>query len=335
MASIRKRGDRWQVQVRRQGCAPLNRSFRRKADAHVWACQMEAEADRRGLPPNRASLLNITLGDILRRYADTIVISKRCRDVESIILSAVAKTRLAKLSLARLASSDIAEYRDARLSTVKAVTVNRELALIQHALDIAQREWGIPLRENPVRHVRRSSLGPPRDRRLRDGEFDRLIDQCRQCRNPLMKPLIQIAVETGMRQGELLRCHWGDVSLKTQTLCIPVTKNGHPRTIPLTKAAIETLALLAGAEVSGSTRLFPMTAGAVKLAWRRLTRRSGLIDLHFHDLRHEAISRFFERGLTIPEVALISGHRDVRMLFRYTHLRAEDLAAKLNGGPLH
>jgi integrase len=80
--------------------------------------------------------------------------------------------------------------------------------------------------------------------------------------------------------------------------------------------------------------VFRTTARALKLAWRRLTRRAGLDDLHFHDLRHEAVSRFFEKGLTVPEVALISGHRDPRMLFRYTHPRPEDIAVKLQGSSL-
>ena len=76
--------------------------------------------------------------------------------------------------------------------------------------------------------------------------------------------------------------------------------------------------------------MFPITANALRLAWERLRRRAGITDLHFHDLRHEAISRFFEKGLSVPEVALISGHRDYRMLFRYTHLRAEDIVGKLD-----
>jgi integrase len=95
--------------------------------------------------------------------------------------------------------------------------------------------------------------------------------------------------------------------------------------IPLSSKA---LGILAGVEAR-EQRVFPVSANAVRLAWERLKRRVGVDDLHFHDLRHEAISRFFEKGLSVPEVALISGHRDVRMLFRYTHLRAEDVAAKL------
>ena len=74
---------------------------------------------------------------------------------------------------------------------------------------------------------------------------------------------------------------------------------------------------------------FPVTSNAFRLAWDRLRSRAGLNDLRFHDLRHEAISRFFEMGLSIPEVALISGHKDVKMLFRYTHLKVDNLVSKL------
>ena len=107
---------------------------------------------------------------------------------------------------------------------------------------------------------------------------------------------------------------------------IPVTKNGHPRTIPLTPKAVEIIESQRGVDLE---RVFPITSNAVKLVWHRLIGRSGVKDLHFHDLRHEAISRFFERGLSVSEVALISGHRDYRMLFRYTHLGAGDIVGKL------
>lgn len=102
-----------------------------------------------------------------------------------------------------------------------------------------------------------------------------------------------------------------------RTLRIPVTKNGHPRTIPLTDKALSVLAGMGNIH-EGSERIFPLTCESVKLAWKRLVRRARVEDLHFHDLRHEAVSRFFELGLTVPEVALISGHRDPRMLFRLT-----------------
>jgi len=74
----------------------------------------------------------------------------------------------------------------------------------------------------------------------------------------------------------------------------------------------------------------PINASAFRLAWERLRKRADLCDLRFHDLRHEAISRFFEMGLSVPKVAVISGHKDARTLFRYTHLRAEDFVEKIN-----
>jgi len=140
---------------------------------------------------------------------------------------------------------------------------------------------------------------------------------------------VLLALETAMRRGEMLNMRWRDVAFERRTLRIPVTKTGHARTIPLSSGALATLRTLSDGRASGDERILPITQDAAKMAWKRLVRRARLLDPKFHDLRHEAISRFFERGLNVPEVALISGHRDPRMLFRYTHPRAEDIAAKL------
>ena len=156
-------------------------------------------------------------------------------------------------------------------------------------------------------------------------ELDRLLKGCGSSRVWWLEPLIILAIQTGMRRGELLGIQTADLDFEARTLHIPVTKNGHPRTIPLTEKASAVLK----ASISDSDRIFPPSANAFRLAWERLKRRVGIEDLRFHDLRHEAISRFFEMGLSVPEVALISGHRDYRMLFRYTHLRAEDVVKKL------
>src|SRR5262245_55636919 len=195
MASIRKRGSRWQVQVRRRGYAALSRSFGRKADALTWSRQMEAEVDRRGLPADPKTLENVSLGDVIRRYRDTVVAGKRSRDVETVILNAFLRTEVAALPLARLTPARLAQYRDTRLQVVKPATINRELGVIQHALDLARREWDVPLWDNPVRQVRRPRLGHPRDRRLRSGELGRLLDACMACRNPYIEPLVRLAIE--------------------------------------------------------------------------------------------------------------------------------------------
>jgi integrase len=140
-----------------------------------------------------------------------------------------------------------------------------------------------------------------------------------------MGPIILTAIETGMRRGEIVNIWRANLDLDQRTLHLPITKNGHPRTIPLSTKAVDIIRNVPRTD----ERVFPITANALRLAWEKLRRRAGITNLHFHDLRHEAISRFFERGLSVPEVALISGHRDYRMLFRYTYLRAEDVAKKL------
>ena len=335
MATFRKRGDGWQAQVRRRGHT-LSKTFIVRADAVRWANQTEIEADRKGLLTDQTSLQRLTVADLLTRFRDTVVPNRRGRVVETFVLNAFLRRDLSLTRLSDLTPESIAAYRDQRLTHVKPGTINRELGLIQHIFEVARVEWNIPLAINPVKAIRKPKSDKPRERRLRDGEWERVIEACNQCRNPLIKPVLCFSVETGMRRGEVLNARWRDLSWANHTLHIPITKNGHPRTIPLTVKALAVLATLGNIH-RGEEHIFPLSMEAIKLAWQRLTKRAGITDLHFHDLRHEAVSRFFELGLTVPEVALISGHKDPRMLFRYTHLKAEDVARKLNGGayPLH
>jgi integrase len=134
-----------------------------------------------------------------------------------------------------------------------------------------------------------------------------------------------------MRRGEILAIRRGDIDVRNSLLFIPETKNGQSRIIPLTAEALEILQAQL-AKLSGKSDrdlVFPMSANCLRLAWERVRRRAKSDDLHFHDLRHEALSRLFEKGLTTPEVQLISGHRDARMLFRYAHAERKTIAAKL------
>lgn len=328
MATYRKRGNKWQVQIRRTGHQLLTKTFTLKADAEAWVREKDAELDRRSLSVDIKALERITLANLMRRYRDTVTPGKRGCDVETIRLNALLRHRVVALRLSDLSATRFNQYRDERLRVVGAGTVLRELNLIQSIIETARKEWGIPLVANPLASVRKPQAPKARDRRLEEGELQALLAGCAKCRNKTLAPMITLAVETGMRRGELLNIRWSDVNLGERTLHIPKTKNGHPRTIPLTPLAVETLRKLKAKE---NPSPLPMSVDSFKMAWRRLVARTKIADLRFHDLRHEAVSRFFEMGLSIPEVALISGHRDPRMLFRYTHLRADELAAKLGG----
>jgi integrase len=327
MATIRKRGDTWQAQVRRQGAYPVSRTFKSKSDAQVWARSMESQIDRADLPVGFRELSKLTLGTLIERYLIEVTPRKRSAAKEGYRLRRILAHRIGACPLSKLSPSMIASYREERLAEVKAQAVRHDLNVLGHLLKHAIREWGIPLAKNPVSDVAKPSPSKARERRLGTDELEQLEAATSRETGQRLLPIIRFAIATGMRRGEIVAVQWCHVDLKECLLHIPVTKNGHPRTIPLSSAAIEILNGLARGP-DGSP-VFQVTASWVRFAWDQLARRSGIVNLHFHDLRHEAISRFFEKGLTIPEVALISGHRDVRQLFRYTHLRAENVVAKL------
>jgi integrase len=328
MASIRKRGKRWHVQVRRKGHPSLTRSFLLKSDAEAWGRQRELEADRLGLPTAHKRLRDMTVADVIVRYRDEIVPTKRAGDREAQMLNGLLRHPLAQARLSDVTTGEVSAYCAERLRRVKPSSLNRELDILRHAFNVAKRNWDIPLGTNVFAEVTRPKGSFARERRLKSEERDRLLAAARQCQNRYIPLVIELALETGMRRGELLRARWCDLSFERRTLHIPLTKNGRARIIPLSRCAI---ALLRGIRIAEAPNesILGLTANTVKMAWGRVVRRAGLQNLRFHDLRHEAISSFFEKGLSIPEVALISGHRDARMLFRYTHPRPEDVALKL------
>ena len=325
MATIRRRGSKWQVQIRRKGLRPMARTFHASKDAETWARQMEVLADQGDLLPDARVLERVTLGDLVKRYRDTVSVSKRDHASERYILTAFLGHPMCSKRLSQVHTEDFATYRDQRLKDIKPTSLKRQLAPIHHLFELARDEWGLPLRTNPLDKLQLKAPSQKRERRLRPGELDRLMDASSNLKNPLITPIIQFALATGMRRGEILAVERRHIDWERRSLLIPDTKNGHSRTIPLTNEAIALLQVVRG----DRDRLFPITANCLRLAWERLKRRAGIDDLHFHDLRHEAISRFFEVGLTVPEVALISGHRDMRMLFRYTHPLRERILEKL------
>ena len=290
MATLRKRGRRWHVQVRRKGRASVTRSFHSKSEALLWAREQEFEADK-GQPQVHKTLRGMTVADIVSRYRDKVVPGKRGADRETLTLNAFLRHPLARVALSDVTASMVSAYCAARLRSVKPGTLNPELDILRHAFTVARRSWDVPLATNAFVDVTRPKNGAPRERRLLGDERGRLQAACAQCRNPYIWYLVELAVETAMRRGELLNARWTDVSVETRTIRIPVTKNGYARTIPLSGTAVLLLRDLRGLR-SPSERLLPITENTAKMAWKRVVKRAGLVDLRFHDLRHEAISSF-------------------------------------------
>jgi len=275
---------------------------------------MEVDADRRLLKHDPRILDNTSIRDLVVRYRNTISAKKRDAKIEIDRLDRFLRLPIAKISLSAIDAADFAEYRDARLCKVSASTVNRELAPLQHMFEVAAEEWGFPLSSNPLKNVRRPRNNPARDRRLRPGEEEKLLIAASRSRASYMTPAIIIAIETSMRRGEILNIERNHLCKQFKRLKVPLTKTHRPRTLPLTERAFAAvLTLLDLYESSRPSR------NAFRLCWERTRTRAGIKDLKFHDLRHEAVSRFFESGMSMPEVAAMSGHADFRMLARYAH----------------
>ncbi len=337
MATIRDKGPyQWHVQVRRKGYPIQTRTFRYKAEAEKWARDVESEMDR-GIYIDRSAAEQTTFYDVLIRYRDEVVPEHRGAEVEKIRIDALVKDRdLVSVKMAALTSRLIAEWRDRRLkSGVKGSTVNRELNIISAAINTARKEWGVHL-DNPVALIRRPQNGAARDRRLNDGEENILLAALEVSprkngplagmQNVYIRPLVLLALETAMRRGEMLSLLWANIDSKRSLAYLPTTKNGDARTVPLSSLA---LSVLREMPRSIDGRVFPISDDAVKKAFVRACKRAGIEDLHFHDLRHEATSRLAERLPNLVELAAVTGHKDLRMLKRYYHPRAEDLARKL------
>jgi integrase len=336
MATIRKRGDRYQVQVRRKGVTPLSRSFLTKRDAELWARQTELQADRKELPKDPRQLERFTLRDLVIRYRDTVSPRKRGGDVEQIVLNAFLRHPICNKRLSVLSPTDFAQYRDERLQKIRAITLKREFSSLQHLFEVAKNEWGLPIRNNYIKQIRFNAETNRRERRLRPGEFERITTAAKACRNPFVLPIILFALETALRRSEILAASWSHLQLNSRLLTLPRAKNGHSRVIPLSLTALQILDRLQTeirTNKMDDDRIFPLSANGFKLAWKRVLRRAKIEGLRFHDLRHEAISRFFEFGLTAPEVASISGHRDMRMLFRYSHSERQRVLRQLDTIP--
>lgn len=164
-----------------------------------------------------------------------------------------------------------------------------------------------------------------RERRLEEGELELLMAAAKDYGGEMFA-IISFAIETAMRRGEIAGLRWANIDKEKKIAKLQDTKNGENRTVPLSPAALKLLNSLPR-NING--KVFSLRADSITTAFERCCMRSEIKNLRFHDLRHEATSRLFERGFNLIEVSSITGHKDLAMLKRYTHLRAEDLAEKL------
>jgi integrase len=323
MAYIRKlNSGRWQVSIRKKGLKPISKTFRTKAAAESWCRERESEIDRDGAVTDS----DMTIAQLLDRYEREVTARKKGKAKEEYRI-AMLKAALGAHKVTSLTAGHVATFFTDRLASVSSDTVRRDVAVLSAVLETALVLRWVPLRVNVAREAttsltRSRTLKAPtrRVRRISFEEMERLLWELK----PPMCVLVCFALETAMRRGELAKMRWEHI--KGHSLLIPDDKTGKSATIPLSSAAVHILKSIDG---DRDGLVFGIKPDSITQAFDRACERAGVCNLRVHDLRHEATSRLFERGLAIEEVATITRHSDWRSLKIYTHPSHAHIRSKL------
>ena len=352
---VRTTSGTWKAVIRKKGWPTVAKTFRLRRDAADWGRHAE-DGMVQGTYLHRSAAGKVLFAEVIDRYLREVTTTKRPRTQRTDRHRAVLlRECFGTYSLAAITPDLIADYRDRRLASrsrsdrhrqldpppfLSPATVRLELILLNHVLATAMREWRLDLPRNPIACVRMPRTSEPRTRRLHPGEERRLTTALAKHANPMLGLIFRLALETGMRAGEIRTLRMSQVDLNARVILLTDTKNRSTRTVPLSRRATETLciAMSTASRPSGCDYVFHAQprpshrCGCYMFQndWYILRNALGMRDLRFHDLRHEAISRLVEAGLSDLEVAAISGHKAMQMLKRYTHLRAQGLVMKLD-----
>jgi len=324
MASFRKRNNRWEVRVRRNGYPTQTKTFTHKADAQIWAKEAELALERGALNLKRGTP-SMTLDEAITRYIIEVAIFHKGKASEEYRLRTWKGLLPASKSILNIKTSEISAAVQERLSTVSPASVRRELNLISSVFEKTYREWLDSEMANPVRGVKRPPDSPRRDRRLTTYEKALLFSQLAKASQQDLRLAVMLALETGMRLGEIAGLRWASINFESASILLKDTKNGSNRRVILSKRAHQCLEH----HPTRNDRVFSLTGSGIQQAFRKVVRQAGIADLRFHDLRHEAISSLFEKGLTLPEVQSMSGHRTLDQLMRYSHADSKRITALL------
>ena len=233
MATIRKRYGRYHVQVRKNGYPAVTQTFSSITSAKKWIKAAESDMERRLFKP----VSDVTVGEILSRYERTILPKHRGASLHESYRIKRLNAAFGHQPVSDLKASDIAHYRDKRLEAVTLATVRRELVILRSVLNIAMKDWDINIPENPVSRIRLAKADKARTRRLEAGEEQRLLLSA----NDQLKRIITLALETGLRRGEILSIKKSHINHSKSVLLIPSTKTDEPRMIPLSTNAVASL----------------------------------------------------------------------------------------------
>lgn len=326
MASFKVRNGALQVAIRKKGYRPVYQTFDDTKEgwiaAEQWAEDIELSM-KRGRYTDADNSKDTPLRDALQRYLREVVPTMKSKTPHASRVRLLCSMPLTDRAMGDLSGMLVAQGRDELLAQgYSGSSIRIMMGILSRVYTLAATEWGIAV-TNPLSNVRRPKENKGRTRRLAPEEEAQLLDAL----NSPFREMVVFLLETAMRRGELYRLNWKDIFLNDAYLILRDTKNGEERSIPLSKRAISVLKSLPR-HINGL--VFEGHPDSLTHAFSDACKSLGIEDLRIHDLRHEATSRLFEKGVfDVMEVASITGHKDLRMLKRYTHLSASNLAKKL------
>ena len=318
--------------VRRKGQSKA-RTFSTEAEAVAWADATEAQF-LTGKPTSEGPAGVFTVTDLFDRYAREISPSKGGARWEIIRLRKLAQSPTFQVPVTALDGPAMADWRDARLQEVSAGSVKRKMSLVSAVLTRAMKEWRCGITVNPIHTIEWPRQPHARRRRVSPDERAAIMaalgwdgTSAPVTRRQWVAWGFLAALETMMRQSEVLKLTWDHVDLTRCVAHLPKTKNGEHRDVPLSTSAVALLRLLP--EGRPGERVCKVNAGTFGGYFRRATKAAGIVDLHFHNSRREALTQASKKLNNVAELARASGHRSLRSLMIYYEPDASELAAKL------
>ncbi len=318
----------FQVKMTRGGNA-VSKVFDTLDEALIWRdlqlASVSLDVDEKRIfqaRANKRDSASFTVGEALKKYSEEVTPSKKGADVELTRIGKARRMKLAKMSMYLVRSDHVEDF----MAEIGGSTNNQRkyVSLISHLFKIARKRWKKDV-ENPVTDkIELPSNGRPRKRRLLEGEYELLLQHL----DGEPAALFAMAVETGMRRGELLKIEWKDINFIKRTFHLIDTKNSEDRYVPLSMLAMKALQSLKRGE--GAAKMFTINTRTLRDKWEAARLAAGIPDIRWHDLRHEGTSRLFEKGLNLFEVMSVTGHKSVSMSKTYAHLSPSDTIKKMD-----
>ncbi|MGC4243995.1 MAG: site-specific integrase [Herbaspirillum sp.] len=336
MATFQKIGKRWRARIRRKGFPAQSEMFDTKAQAQDWASRQEA--DMRALKFQDVRIItDKTLGSAIDRYVEEQTQAKPLGKNKKAVLSAL-KLAIGHHTMPALTGDVLIGFvKNRQAAGAGGVTIAVDLTYLASVIKAAKNIWRWPVNLDAVdqapaymTHIGMSKRSKERTRRPTEIELSNIATWflVKPRQKVPMADLIAFAVDTAMRLSEIINLKWSDLNERDRTIVIrnrkhPRAKIGNDQEVPLLGRAFDII--MRQPKMGKEDRIFPVTEGTVSSLFPRACNALGIENLRFHDLRHEGVSRLFEQGYRIEQVALVSGHRDWKMLARYTQIRAKDL----------